>query len=350
MALKEITRSLDGYLAEWSEAPAALERLCRFARGEGASAFADAGRILDECDELLVYGMASSLWAAWPMVAALGRGGRRARSASAYEGIARPRASGDGTAVCVLVSQSGETAEIRALIESLDESGRDNYVVGVTNSPSSALGARADLLIDVRAGAEHHAPTKSYVNTIAALLLLCDPARAGETADALLELAASMEAARGAWASWGAEAAAEFPMDCCGVQFLAAGPQMASAWQSAMLCSETVRLFSAACDWATFRHGFEPAVGPRGVVVGFRPPEGAADVWQTTARSVRERGAPMLLVPGLNAVEPRGGGPLDPDILCALWETLPVHMLCIESARRSGLDASRIERKVTLDL
>lgn len=69
-----------------------------------------------------------------------------------------------------LTSQSGESAEIVALLDRL--AAAPVHVVGVTNNAHSALGSAAHTSIDLVAGHEATVTTKSYVNTLAASRLV----------------------------------------------------------------------------------------------------------------------------------------------------------------------------------
>lgn len=69
-----------------------------------------------------------------------------------------------------LTSQSGESAEIVALVNGLQVPGVE--LLGLTNGLNSALGTKADFVIDMHAGSETSVSTKSYVNTLAASRLL----------------------------------------------------------------------------------------------------------------------------------------------------------------------------------
>jgi glucosamine--fructose-6-phosphate aminotransferase (isomerizing) len=350
-----VKRSLSGYLAELSGVPQALERVCRFAEADGKTLLVQLSDRVRNSSNVYFFGMASSLWASLPIVWGLKRLGISAHSISAYDGLRFPVSRIPRRSIVVFISQSGETIEIKRLVEQIKASSYRPLMIGVTNAPDSFLALQADITLDVLAGSEYHAPSKSFTNTLAVLLILYAlvarrSSRDSETlVPVLAEIASRMSGRQAAWQRWGARAADLWSEAQGPVQFLACGPQMASAWQSSMLCAETARSFSAAGEWATFRHGFEPQINKSYTVIGFRPAKRKEDVWQTTSRSIADRGGRVLIVPNsfLNiCAETR----LDADMIAPIWETLPIHWLCISMAKSKGLDASQIERKITLEL
>jgi glutamine---fructose-6-phosphate transaminase (isomerizing) len=359
MDLSKVERSLEGYLRELSQVPQALERLCKFVDVTGDSVFSEAALHIRNSSEVFAFGMASSLWAAWPMVRAFAYTNTRINWLSAYEGLHLPSSRVPRRSLMILVSQSGETIEIKKLADHLKRFPEKPLIVGVTNSPESALSAEADLILEVQAGPEHHAPSKTYVNTLAALLILhsfaCafgrEPVR--QLVQFMLDVASRIESYNRAGMRWGKEVADLWLEHQGPIQFLAIGAQMASAWQASMLCAETARAFSAVGDWANFRHGFEPQVTASSLIIGFKPFETGPDIWKTTTRSILDRGGKVCMVPNLfdeSDLQHNRAALPHPGMISPVWETLPIHYLCMNIAKHRGLDASKIERKVTLEL
>lgn len=359
MDLNKVKRSMTGYLDELSQVPQALERLCRFVEVDGKLLFSEVASHIRNSPETFVFGMASSQWASWPMVFGLEHIGMKIHWMSAYQGLQIPSSRISKQSLVILVSQSGETIEIQRLLERMRKRPDRPLIVGVTNSLTSSLAVQADIVLDVLAGPEHHAPSKTYVNTLATLVVLysfvfgSDSGYPKDLVGLLLDVASHIASCRDVWKSWGEKVAGSWSKHRGSIQFLAIGPQMASAWQASMLCSETARTFSAVGDWATFRHGFEPQVNKSFTSIGFKPFRSGTDIWHTTTKSIIDRGGRVFLVPDLlgeNTMQFRRQGSFDRDLISPIWETLPIHCFCIDLARRKGLDASQIERKVTLDL
>lgn len=360
MNLTSEKRSLPGYLNELSQVPITLKKLCHYVEADGKSLFIEIADQIRKTQEAFVFGMASSQWASWPMVLELRDFGIRVQWMSCYEGLQIPSSCFSKESLVILVSQSGETIEVKRLLERISKFPYKPLVVGVTNSQASYLALKADIVLDILAGPENHVPTKTYVNSIAALILLYSfvITRAhklnytNELISILLEIASRIKKSHNSWKSWGEETAGSCFKQRGPIQFLATGRQLASAWQASMVCSETTKTFSATLDWATFRHGFELQVDESFVAIGFKPSRPETSVWHTTTQSIRKRGGQVFLVPDLlwqNETSERYGH-FDRDLISTIWETLPIHCFCMNLAQRKGLDPSQIERKVMLDL
>jgi glucosamine 6-phosphate synthetase-like amidotransferase/phosphosugar isomerase protein len=231
-------------------------------------------------------------------------------------------------------------------------------ILAITNVSTSYLSTHADITLDILAGSENHAPSKTYINTIATLLLLYSytitgPDSGKQLATILLKIAQNIANKIPKFKKWAEEVARLWAECTAPIQYLALGPQIASAWQSAMLTSETARVLSSTIDWATFRHGFEPAVNEGFFAIGFKPIGPNSKVWNTTRKSILNRKGQINIVPQLFSrkdIPEEEFHYLGRDVAATIWETLPIHWLCIELARYKGLEASKIERKVTLDL
>jgi fructoselysine-6-P-deglycase FrlB-like protein len=352
------------YEDELAEVPDVLLRLAVMASTEKQDSMSEVARLLTSSRALSVYGMASSQWAAWPMVSVL-----RDRTelwiewSSSYDGLAQLRNGSTNLRPTILVSQSGRTIETCDLAKAIKSTKPSVPIVVVTNSPGSPLTHFADIVVDIRAGTETHAPTKSYVNTVATLLTLSDAIQRLGTSTkspmsyALTSIAGLLPNYLHVSDEWAhiVMATMESGIGSDHLHFLAGGPQLSSAWQSTMLCAETARHISTADDWATFRHGFEPQVDARFIAIGFRPSEnprldGPPNVIDSVADSITRRQGtiqmvPQILFPGTSSDLP--GATSDLGYWRPLWETLPVHYLCMRLADAKGLNAGEIERKVT---
>jgi glucosamine--fructose-6-phosphate aminotransferase (isomerizing) len=161
------TSPAEGYLGNVLEQPTALSRFL-----DSAPGLAESVRGIDLADRprVILSGMGSSHWAtfsAWQMLAAAGLPVWWVDTAQLLDvagGLIVP-----GSLVW-LTSQSGESAETVALLDTLNLS--DVHVLGVTNAPDSTLGRRADSRIDLLAGDEVSVSSKSFLNTVAASALV----------------------------------------------------------------------------------------------------------------------------------------------------------------------------------
>lgn len=362
MDLNRVNRSIKKYFNELFGVSAKLKYLCKFAGNEGKELIIDVANIIKKKGEVFVFGMASSLWVSWPIALQFEQLGIKTHWMSAYEGLRFSFNRFSAPLVVLMISQSGETVEILKLSELLKTFHPKPLQVSVTNYPDSTLAQESDITMPIQAGPEIHAPSSSYINTLALLALLYayvvedKHVNAESFNDDLYSLAAQIHARQEVWQEWGAGAAKTWSVYKSPIQFLGLHTQMASAWQASMLCSETAGIFSAAGDWATFRHGFEPQVDASFMSIGFQPPGSSQEVWQTTVKGIEERGGQISIVPPLNDESMTASGERgkcfsqESALILPIWETLPIHWFCIHAAWHKGLDASQIERKVTLNI
>ncbi len=72
----------------------------------------------------------------------------------------------------IVVSQSGKSAEVVALLDRMKADGKKPKILGMTNNGESPLGLKADARILLHAGPENTVSAKTYMNTIALMGLL----------------------------------------------------------------------------------------------------------------------------------------------------------------------------------
>ncbi len=159
-----------------------------------------------------------------------------------------------GDETLIAISQSGESAETRRVVEAAK--GRTT-VISLVNNPVSAMGRLADLVLPLRAGEEASISAKTYTNTLAALLLF-STALGGGDIDAetaiLSEIADSMETEM-EHAGEAARQAAEYFGNPANLHVVARGSDLVIASQLALILKEGAGMFSEALSAGLFRHG-----------------------------------------------------------------------------------------------
>lgn len=211
---------------------------------------------------VLFTGMGSSLYACYPARLKLAAACWETAELLHFAG----GAIGEETLV-VAVSQSGETAEILALLDRLPPR---QPLVAVTNVPESTLGRRAEVTLSLQAQRSRHASSQTYVNSVALLLALARVV-GRQPLDPLLE------AARVAADSLEDLLARSFQTTAVTVDpafhlvFLARGPSLAAAGQAALMFHEVAARGAAAMSAPAFRHGPLEMAGPGLHAVVFEP-------------------------------------------------------------------------------
>jgi glutamine---fructose-6-phosphate transaminase (isomerizing) len=180
------------FMDEIREQPEALRRFAQSIGRETIEADALLGR---KWSRIVFAGMGSSLYASYVPVLALRQRGINAMAFEANELTAFRDAALDPNTLLVAVSQSGGSKEVVALCSSMPS--QDNVLI-VTNNLDRPLAAYGAARLMLQAGYEHRTSTKSYTNTLAALLHIADrlagiPGMAGSLAENLMACAAEME-------------------------------------------------------------------------------------------------------------------------------------------------------------
>ncbi|MGH2636445.1 MAG: SIS domain-containing protein, partial [Actinomycetota bacterium] len=165
--MKWLGKFPDPFFAEIAGQPGALRRaadsLLEARPALEALAAATAG-----AEAAVLTGMGSSYDACYPAANELAARGVIALHVDTAELLHFRSAVLTRPVVLVVVSQSGESAEVVRLAESLDGAGRP-VLVSVTNGLDNELARRSDLRLDTQAGAETGPSTMTFAASIAQL-------------------------------------------------------------------------------------------------------------------------------------------------------------------------------------
>lgn len=265
-------------------------------------------------------------------------------------------------ALVIVASQSGRSAEVVALMQSLTRAS----VIAITNEGTSPLALAAGQVLEIHAEKEHAVSTRSYVNTVAlATSLACAVAACGtSTANGTSSLmgtswsftqdwaraADAMDAYLQHWRSR-VDALKEEITASQHIFFLARGTSMAAALYGALINKEAAKQPVEAMNAAQFRHGPLELADERLatiILAGNDPGDRernlrlARDIERYGGRSYwacSERAAPFRLLE-IPAIQ----GPA-----VAALEILPLQLLSVALAEQKGLEpgAFRHLQKVT---
>jgi glutamine---fructose-6-phosphate transaminase (isomerizing) len=190
-------------------------------------------------------------------------------------------------AVCLAISQSGQSPDIVALAAAVRAGGA--ATLALTNVARSPLGAAAERVIDFGAGPEKSvAATKSFVCAIVAgLALLAHWREDAGLAAALKALPEQLERALGC--DWSALSAA---LSEAGSLFvLGRGPGNAIAGEVALKFKETCGLHAEAYSAAEVLHGPAAIVRPGFPVIALAARDAAEEAIAATVTRLAEQGA-----------------------------------------------------------
>lgn len=248
-------------------------------------------------------------------------------------------------ALCISVSQSGQSPDIVRMTESLSTSGA--LCVAITNDAGSPLAGVADTTLPIHAGPElSMAATKTFVTSlVAGLWLICEIKGDDALLAAIRALPERLEAANRC--DWSAAAEA---IDGQSLFTLGRGPSWAISNEAALKFKETCLIHAESYSAAEVLHGPVSIVGQGFPVIAFAAGDAAEESVAQTADALATMGARVFALS--DRVE---NATRLPHVRTRHWLTDPIAAIVsfygmVESvALRRGIDpdASRHLNKVT---
>ena len=258
--------------------------------------------------------------------------------------------------VLVAISQSGESSDVMAAVDSATHSGM--RVVGVTNTPQSSLAKSTGFHMISRAGPEKAVTaTKSFTATLAATYaFVLELARASgaesqryeELSSELRKIPRQVEETLRLCDSRASSLASELKEKEF-VFLLGSGPNYSTALEGALKLKESCNLYAEGFATREFLHGPTQLVDYRTPVFIIRS-QGEAEQAFYLAESFRRFGAPTVIVAGKNeAALPTGVMNLEvaPDVaevFSPLIYVIPLQLHAYYSSVIRGLNPDRPEK------
>lgn len=292
---------MKAFIKESDEIPQALCDLVEYYRSAEAQRRIAEWVHLAGRSRLLVFGgMGTSQFAPELVQWSLAARGRHSSAIDAGEWAHYGPSFSEPDSTIVLISQSGESAEVRNLVESRGVTG----YVALTNDESSTLASKADLVLPLVAGAEAAITTKTYTNTLALLVLLSATLDTGirGALDALASVASEAKLLD----DGGVERAADALMPASHLAFVARGPAIVSARQCALTYMEGLKRTATAFTGGAFRHGPFESTEPGFRTVLFRSPGATVPLVDRLAADSVVLGATVVVFDGVGAHSPEG--------------------------------------------
>jgi glucosamine--fructose-6-phosphate aminotransferase (isomerizing) len=191
----------------------------------------------------------------------------------------------------IAISQSGRSPDLLASVAAAKTSGA--IILALCNSPGAPLMAAADLVIELRAGAETSvAATKSFLATLAALArLVASWTRDAAFESALQSLPALMDA------SWALDWSGALPVlePAGNLYVIGRGLGLGAAQEIALKCKETCGLHAEAFSSAELRHGPYTLLGREFPALLLAQRDASLPGVQALAEDLVQRGVPVLL-------------------------------------------------------
>jgi glucosamine--fructose-6-phosphate aminotransferase (isomerizing) len=202
----------------------------------------------------------------------------------------------------VVVSQSGESAEVVRLAERVAGRADRPFMVSVTNGADNTLARASDVALDTGAGDEVGPSTLTYCASLVVLsglasVLAGEPAH--EVADRLeveAEMAAIALEALIANAKLQAKGLRNWLGNRPSVIVLARGAARAAAEMGALTLKEAARLPAEAIETAQFRHGPLELAGPGAAVIVIATEDPTREFDMRLGRELVDAGAAVILI------------------------------------------------------
>ena len=163
----------------------------------------------------------------------------------------------------IIISQSGESGEIRELLRKINSIDDTPLTIGITNDPDSYLASMTELQILMNFDKEASVTSKSYVCTLLLLYVMAKTIigefftneSEHEKIDQLItEIDALMNDKASLNKIW-KDLIENFGYNMSFIEILSRGSSMVTAHQAALNCKEIAKIYSEASSISTFRHG-----------------------------------------------------------------------------------------------
>lgn len=310
-----------------------LKRQC----GEGLEPLLEAVKLLRSGKRVLIIGIGASMFASISLEYGLCARGIDATVVEAAEFL-HYRHEAFRNAVLIVVSRSGESVEIRRLLEMVK--GRQP-VIGISNEPESLLARTADVSLHIGSRTDEMVAIQTYTGTLLAMhvlarLLEATPNAIASEIEEILPTFASLvttnlENIRG-WDS--------FLEGSSPIYLLSRGPSLASAMEGALLFHEIAKFPAIGTAIASFRHGpIEVVDGKyRGLV--FAPEGKTRELNLALAEDIARFGGTLRVIGPVR----QSGPALEwsetariPENLAPMFEIVPIQVAAMRLAELRGI-------------
>lgn len=293
-------------------------------------------RVRSSSAPLILTGMGASFYALYPLWLYLNQQGNLALQIEAAELLYYAPAVVQSAAVLLVVSQSGESIEIRRLLETVQG---QVAIASVTTTADNFLAAHSDYGFTTAAGAEVGVASKTYTSSLALLHLWGRHwlGREEDAAPSLLTIADQMETLLQGKIQL--EPIWEHLQSTTSLTCIGRGPALATALDAALVFKEAARLSAVGLSGGQFRHGPMEAVSPESGFIIFANGGKTAHLNQKLAVEIASHGGKVVLI-GQAIADPEVVSvplPLVDEYLSPLLEILPMQLLAAQFAEAAGL-------------
>jgi glutamine---fructose-6-phosphate transaminase (isomerizing) len=294
-----------------------------------------------EFDRILLSGMGSSYYAAYPALIELSKRSLFVQLVNAAE-LLHSLSGLIGTRTLLwLNSQSGRSAELVHLVER-SEDHAPVCLLTFVNDVFSPMGQRADLCIPIRAGEEATVSTKTYVNMLAVNLLAATQLIGKQVESVIDEMSVAADAMDAYIANWEARVQ---ELDSLLGEFnelflIGRGTSMSAVWNGSLINKEAAKCAFEGMHAADFRHGPLEIVSEGVATLIFAGDRQTSALNRELALEIISYGGKAIWLDSVPDPEiPTILYPETHESTRPLVEILPMQMLTLAMANRKNLEA-----------
>jgi len=242
----------------------------------------------------------------------------------------------------VAISQSGNTIEVKEIVEKLKEK---ITIVGITNEEDSFLGKNSHLLLPMYAGQEMMTTSKTYTNTIALLLILAMTLVNGLSKSKKEGFYQIPELMQNLLRNWEPKInpIVRFLEKALFLHLVSRGPSYATVLQSSVILKEAAHLYAEGLSGASFKHGPIEIVDNQHGAIIFAPRGKTLKLDIDVACKLAELGSSVVLIS--NTEEDYKSEnlyqitlPVVDEYFFPLLDIIPIELLIVKVALKKGLE------------
>ena len=294
-------------------------------------------------DRIIISGMGSSCYAAYPALIELSKQATPAQLLNAAELLHSSSGLIRSQTLLWLNSQSGRSAELVHLLEQI-QTRSPAHLLAFVNDVSSPMGERADTCIPIHAGTEATVSTKTYTNMLAVNLLAATQFSAGNVESAMQEMRSAADAMESYLANWEARVQELDSMlgEFDELLLIGRGASMSAVWNGSLINKEAAKSAFEGMHAADFRHGPLEIVSEGFAALIFAGAGQTSALNRELAREVISYGGKAIWLDSVPDPEiPTILFPKTSELTRPLVEILPMQMLTLAMANRKKLEAGK---------
>ena len=296
---------------------------------------------LSDFDRVIISGMGSSYYAAYPALVELSRQSVPVQLVNAAE-LLHSLSGLIGTRTLLwLNSQSGRSVELVNLLEQIKQE-PPARLLAIVNDLSSPLGERADISIPIYAGEEATVSTKTYTNMLAVNLLAATQLTVNRSESVMQDMRIAAESMETYLANWDTHVQELDSLlgDFNQLFLIGRGTSMSAVWNGSLINKEAAKCAFEGMHAADFRHGPLEIVSEGVAALIFAGDPRTSALNRDLASEIISYGGNAILLDSVPDREiPTILLPETSEVTRPLVEILPLQMLTLAMARRKNIEA-----------